>query len=110
MTTFKEQLVADMADVFMNTDEFAVSAKLIHKNGNSELCKCSIEIIGEEEGEWSGGWVTVSTILMTKAGVIEKPEVHSVIKADSESWTVVRMIAEDGCSWTFKAYRGYKPK
>lgn len=110
MTNFKEQLVADMANVFMNTNEFAVSARLVHRNGATEICSCSIEIIGNEEGEWSGGWVTVANILMSKSELINKPEIHSVIKAENEIWTIDSILAEDNSSWQLKAFKGYKPK
>lgn len=97
MKTFKEQMRADINNIFMNIDEFAVEHTVNGKSmpiiiDNNELIERAKSIKSHMNGIY-----TKSTLIYVKAKDLGKlPAVGSLITIDGKPYIVTDATNEDG--------------
>lgn len=107
--TFKTQLATDLAQM-MNTSEFADSIVLTTVESVQISGAAVIDVVGESDGDWSGGNAMVATAILDKATFTTKPKSGETITAGSTTWYVDSLINECPVSWTVKMFSEHKPR
>ena len=94
MSTFKDQLDADLTDIFFSSDEFA---ETITYNGVAILC---VPTDGYEMTASVPGVNVPTRVVLVKQADVATPKAGDKIIMDEQTWYVMPGMTLDGGVWT----------
>jgi len=93
MTTFSEQIDADLADVFFNNGEFAVPA--VFNDGDAVNVLIDHDVLVQADG-YEVGVATLGTTISALVKNVDTPSRGDTFLIDSTTYTVQRVDSNDG--------------
>lgn len=93
--TFKESIASDLANVFLNDDEFADEIIYTPSGASPSTIKVVIQY-GQEDNPGRGTVSSVADVLVSKAD-ISNPQYGDKITIGSDIWSVITVLAKDSC-------------
>jgi len=107
---FKEQLIQDVDAVFINASEFAESAALRTNAGSVVNGNAVVNVLGESDGDWSGGNAMAAVIYLSRSQFSAKPNTNETLTCAGVSWIVASVTEETPELWAVRAFSEHKPR